>query len=107
MMTLNKDEYGDTLYAKLSEDVSTATDYGIILEPKFGDKKIKTVSDGVSLGTTNITVNDEDYLANEYVQYVTKDGDIDQSCLWRIKGTAQMSSTRKVIGDYQHFSVID
>jgi len=107
MMTLNNGEYGDVLYAKLGEDVSTATDYNMILEPYVGTKKTKTVANGVTLGTVNVTVDDEDYIANEYIKYTTIDGDIDQSGLWRIKGNAQMSSTRKLIGDYNHISVID
>lgn len=107
MMTLNKDEYGDTVYAKLGEDVSTATDYSFILEPNIGTKLTKSVSDGVALGATDITVDDEDYTANEYITYTIKTGDLDKSGLWRIKGTATMTATRKVIGNYSHISVLD
>lgn len=107
MMTLNKDEYGDVLYVKLPADVSAATDYSFILEPYVGSKQTKAVSDGVVLGTTNITVDDESYIANKYISYTTKDGDLDQSGLWRIKGIATMSATKKIIGDYSHISVLD
>lgn len=107
MMTLNKNEYGIDIYARLGEDVSTATDYTLILDPYIGDEQIKTVSDGVSLGTTSITVDDQTYIANQYISYTLKDGDLDQSGLWRLRGTATMSATKKLIGDYDIISVLD
>lgn len=102
-MNINKDEYGQTLRVNLGEDVSTATSYEFILEPKFGDKLEKV---GI-LGTVNITVGDEDWLANEYIEYVTIDGDIDHAGQWRMKGIATMSATETVNGDYSYFTGLD
>ena len=103
MTNINKDEDGQTLRVNFSEDISAASDYLFIIEPKFGDKLEKT---GV-LGTANVDVGDETYLANEYIEYVTEDGDIDQSGQWRMKGEATMSSTEKLITDYVQFTVLD
>jgi len=105
VLSLNINEYGDVLYAPLDEDVSTATEYHLWLEPKVGDITKLTSGNGVSLGTVDVTVDDEVFLANTYVKYTTKSGDIDQFGLWRIKGMAQMSAARKLVGDYVHITV--
>jgi hypothetical protein len=102
-MELNKDEYGQTLRVNFNEDISTATAYNFILEPKRGDKLEKTGT----LGTSNVDVDDETYLANQYIEYVTADGDIDQAGQWRMKAEATMSSTQVISTDYQEFTVLD
>ena len=106
MASLNKNEYGQVLYANLGEDISTATAYKFVLEPKLGTKLEKVDADGVTLGTANVDVGDETYLANQYVKYTTQDGDISYSGEWRSKGEATMSSTNQVIGDYTRFTVL-
>jgi len=102
-MQLNKDEYGQTLRVNFGEDISAATAYSFILEPKYGEKLEKTGT----LGTSNVVVDDETYQANQYIEYVTADGDIDKAGDWRMKGEATMSGTNKVIGDYKRFVVLD
>ena len=102
-MNLNNGEYGQTLRVNLGEDVSTATEYSFILEPQYGEKLEKT---GI-LGTVNITEGDEDWLANEYIEYVTIVGDINKSGQWRKKGIATMSATETVNSDYDFFTVLD
>jgi len=103
MMTLNKNEYGTVLYADLKEDISAATAYKFIIEPRLGDSKEFTGT----LGTTNITVDDQSYTANKYITYTLLDGDLDQSGLWRKKGEATMSATKVIYGDFDYISVLD
>lgn len=107
MANLNKDEYGLTIYANLGVDISAFTALNFILEPKTGSKLEKSVGDGVSLGTSNITVDDESYLANQYISYTIQSSDISKSGQWRLKGEATLSSANKVIGDYKLFTVLD
>lgn len=107
MANLNLNEYGQTLRINMGENVSTATAFKFILEPRQGTKKEKVDADGVVLGTTNITVDDEDWLANEYIEYTLKDGDLDYAGQWRIKGEATMSATNKVISDYKLIGVLE
>jgi len=102
----NKDECGQLIYANLGQDVSTATELTMVLEPEIGNKKEKTVSDGVSVGTSNLSINDETYLANEYIKYTIKEDDLDYAGLWRVKGKAKLSSTNMVIGDFNRFTVL-
>ena len=105
MTDYNFEEYGQTLYANLGEDVSTATEYTMIIEPQIGEKLERTTSDGVALGTSNVTVNDQTYLANYYITYTIKQDDLDYAGLWRNKGKAQLSASARVIGDFQRFTV--
>ena len=103
MPNINKDEYGQTLRVDLGEDISTATAYAFILEPKYGAKLEKTGT----LGTANAVVGDETFLANQHIEYILADGDINKSGQWRMKGEATMSATNKVIGDYVQFTVME
>lgn len=107
MASLNKNEYGKTVYANLGEDISAYTELKFILEPKVGVKLEKSVSDGVAIGASNITVDDESYLANQYISYTIQTGDLDRSGQWRIKGEATLSNTNKAIGDYKIITVLD
>lgn len=106
MANLNKGETGQVLYANLGEDVSSATAYRFILEPKVGTKLEKVDADGVAIGAANAEVGDETYLANQYITYTTKAGDLDYVGQWRIKGEATLSGTNKVVGDYKRVTVL-
>jgi len=107
MPNLNKNEYGQTIYADLGQDVSTATAFNFILEPQVGIKLEKSASDGVALGASNITVDDTNLLANQYITYVIKEDDLSKSGLWRTKGEATLSATNKIVGDYKRITVLD
>lgn len=106
MPNLNKAETGQVLRVNLNEDISTATAYKFNLEPRLGALKAKLDADGVVLGTVNITVDDESYLANQYLEYTTKTDDLDYAGQWRIKGEATMSATQTIIGDYKMITVM-
>lgn len=103
----NKDEYGDIIYANLGEDISTAIELTMVLEPQIGEKQEKSISDGVSVGTVNVNVNSETFLANQYIQYTIKVDDLDFAGLWRNKGKAKLSATNLVVGDYSRFTVLE
>jgi len=103
MMTLNKNEYGTVLYADLREDISAATALNFVLLPKSGNKKEFTGT----LGTVDITVDDQNYTANKYMTYTLLGGDLDQSGLWQKKGEATMTATKVIYGDYEYISVLD
>lgn len=104
-MNLNKNEYGQKVYVNMGEDVSTATTITMILQPQIGEKLEKVAADGVAVGSTNITVDDENLIANEYLEYTIKEGDLSYSGMWRKKGEAQLTSTNKVISNYSKFEV--
>lgn len=106
MPSLNKDEYGQVVRVNMLEDVSTNTELNFILEPRFGEKLTKDGTDGVVVGTTNVTVDDESYLANEYLEYTIKEGDLDKEGTWRFRGEVQITATKRVVGDYKFIEVL-
>jgi len=103
MPNFNKNEFGQIIYVNLGEDVSTNTSLAMYLQPKLGTQKEVVPT----LGTANVDVDDETYLANEYLKYTIAEGDLDYSGLWRVKGKAILSSTNVVISDYKTFTVLD
>ncbi len=107
-MRYNKDEYGQLIYANMREDVSEATELKMFLQPKTSvDGEKKEITTGLTVGTTDITVDNNLYLANQYIIYTTIEGDLDKAGLWRVKGEATLSALRKVINDYKIFTVLD
>ena len=103
----NKDEYGDIIYTNLGEDVSTATDLTMVLEPKIGLTLEKVTSDVVSVGTVNVDVDDETLIANQYLKYTIKADDLTFAGLWRKKGKAKLSNTNLVVSDFTLFTVLE
>ena len=106
MPSLNKSEFGQTVRVNMLEDVSTATALNFILEPRLGEKLEKSASDGVVVGSSNITVDDEQYLANNYLEYTIKTGDLEYVGSWRLKAEATLSGTNKVVSDYKRIEVL-
>jgi len=115
---MNQYEYGQVLYANLGQDVSSATAYQFVLQPKSGiptnknstgtqplNSIVRTGSD-VTLGTSNVTVGDQKYLAHQYLQYTIKENDLSIAGIWRIKGIATVSATKEIVGDYQNVTVM-
>lgn len=103
MPDINVNETGQTVRVNFGQDVSAATSFNFILQPRIGDKKEKSTA---VLGVVNVVVGDESYLADQYIEYTTVSGDIDQDGLWRIKGEATISGTQKIISDYKTFAVL-
>ena len=104
-MSLNKGEFGDVIYIDMVEDVSTATDLKITLQPESGETK--EISSGVTVLVTDTTVGDKTYKANKALQYTTQENDIQVSGRWRKQGQAKMSATRRLFSNYQRFTVLD
>ncbi len=98
---MNKNEFGQTIRANIGEDVSSLTTYKMILEPELGN----SVEKNATLGTSNIVVNDETFLANQYVEYVVESEVLDRIGQWRKKGKAT-SPTQEISGNYQRFTVL-
>ena len=100
-MSLIKDSYGDILYVDMGEDVSTNTSLNMVIQPQFGEKLERTPT----VGSSTITVNDEVYTANEYLQYTTVEGDISKKGKYRLQGIVQISATSKALSNYKTIEV--
>lgn len=118
MPAFNKNEYGQVIRVNLNQDVSTNTSLEVIIQPELGHSKnahrdtdkprgaVVVANPDVTVGTTTITVGDETYSANEYLEYTIKPDDLSKSGTWRAKGAADISSTNRVVGDYKRFTVL-
>jgi hypothetical protein len=106
MANLNKGEYGQKVYVNMGEDVSSASTITFILEPQSGEKLERTTANGVAVGTTNLAYEDQTFIANEYLEYTILDGDLTYVGTWRLKGECLLTSTNKVISDYQLIEVL-
>ena len=106
MANLNKDEFGQVVYSPdFGEDISSASSVNFILEPQEGAKLERSTTDGVAIGSSNITVGDTLLLANQYLTYTILSGDLTYAGLWRIKGEASLSAINKIITNYKTINV--
>ena len=103
MGSINYNEIGQPIRVNLGEDISLATPT-LILEPKVGEKK--EITTGVTIPNTPITIGTQTLNANEYVEYTTKDGDLDYAGQWRYKVKLTFSTTDIRQTDYDRFTVL-
>jgi len=103
MGNLNFKEVGQPIRINLGEDIGLATPT-LILQPEIGIKK--EITQDVTIPTSNVTVGDETLLANEYIEYFTKESDLDYVGRWRFKAKLTFSSTDIRQTDFQKFRVL-
>lgn len=100
---LNLNEIGQPIRINLGEDISLSTPT-LILLPEVGNQK--NITDGVTIPNSDVTVGDETLLAGEYIEYFTKDKDLDYVGRWKFKAKLDFSSTDIRQTDYQKFRVL-
>lgn len=103
MGNLNYKEVGQPIRINLGEDITLATPT-LILLPERGNEKV--ITDGVTIPTSNVTVGDETLLAGEYIEYYTKESDLDYVGRWKFKTKLNFSSTDIRQTDFQKFRVL-
>ncbi len=102
-MTFNEGEYGSILRVNLGVDISTGTELTVFLEPLKGAEKEFTTN--VALGTSNADVDDQTFLANQFLEYTIQEDDLDQAGQWRVRGSAIVSG-ELIKSDYVKFTVL-
>lgn len=105
MPNLNIGEFGQKVYVNMGEDVSSATTLTFKLQPQSGETLERGSTDGVAVGTANLEYEDQTFIANEYLEYTIKDGDLTYAGTWRLKGECLLTTTNKVISDYSYIEV--
>jgi len=103
MGSLNYKEVGQPIRINLGEDISLATPT-LILEPKLGDRK--EITSGVTIPAVPVTIGTTTLNANEYIEYFTKEADLDFVGRWRFKAKLNFSTTDIRQTDYQRFTVL-
>ena len=95
------DASGGVLRVNFRQDISTATAFTMTLEPEVGEKLDKVPT----LGTVDVDVGDETFLANQYVNYTTLADDFTYVGRWRKKATATLSASNIVATEQTLFRV--
>ena len=105
-MALNENEFGAIINVNMGQDVSTNIGLEMVLEPEIGDEKVFNQSEGVTVGSVNIQDGDQTFLANEYLQYTLKDGDLDFVGTWRKRGRVKLTTTNELVSNFVLFQVL-
>jgi len=102
MGSLNFKEVGQPIRIDFNEDISLSIPT-LVLEPQLGTKKDITID--VTVPNVTIIVSGQTLTANEYIEYFTKEEDLDYFGQWRFKGKLKFSSTDIRQSDYERFTV--
>ena len=102
-MNFNNGEYGSIVRVDLGEDISAGTSLTVVLEPAQGDEK--SFTSNVAVGTSNVDVDDQSFLANQYLEYTLQNGDLDYTGQWRARGSAIVSG-ELIKSDFVLFTVL-
>ena len=103
MGNLNIGEIGQPIRINLNEDISLATPT-LLLQSKTGE--LKEVTDGVTIPAVDVTIGSTTLLANQYVEYLTKDGDLDDVGIWRYRAKLTFSASDIRKTNYEFFTVL-
>jgi len=103
MGNMNFNEIGQPIRINLGEDISLSTPT-LILQPELGNTK--NITDGVTIPAIPVIVGGETLNANEYIEYFTKDKDLDYVGRWKFKAKLDFTSTDIRQTDFQKFKVL-
>ena len=102
-MSLNYNEVGQVIRVDVGRDITTATPT-LKLLPQTGSAKEFT--SGVTIPLVDVTVGEEEFLSGEYIEYTTKDKDLDFVGLWRKKAILEFSGSDIEQTNYESFRVL-
>jgi len=113
MPLFNRQAFGQTVYVNFNQDISTATQFEMELQPQFTGQNFENDQDERRarlivtpiLGTVDVKVDDQLFLANEYVEYVTKENDFRDDGRWRKKAKAVLVS-ETIVTNYTFFRIM-
>ena len=97
----NFNEIGYPIRINLGFDISATTPI-LVLLPEVGRKR----DIPATVPNVNVIVGDETLVAGEYIEYITKDKDLDYVGRWKFKAKLEFSSTDIRQTDYQKFRVL-
>ena len=102
-LNLNFDEIGRPIRINVGSDISLSSPT-LILLPEIGN--IRLIVDGVSIPSVDVVDGNDTYLANQYIEYFTKLGDLNYAGRWKSKAKLNFSTTDVRQTDYQKFRVL-
>lgn len=105
---MNVGEYGNIIRVDANENISANTNILTLTSPSPVVRKlIITEADGLSIGTSTVVIDNITYSANEYVEYVFKEGDIFIQGEWEARLFSQTSNGEicKITNDDLSFTI--
>lgn len=109
-MSLRIGEIGKTIRVNTDYDLSSNTQLTLTFTKPDGTTLTKTKTvDGVSAPAVDVTDPDDPtvtFLANEYMEYDTVSGDLDQAGTWSVYATYNDATPKTFIGDVDRFTVL-
>lgn len=119
MPSFNKFEYGLVIRSNIGQDVLTNEGLEMTIQPEVGASMNATANGFdipvgaivvknpvVTVGEVDVEVGDETFLANEYLEYTIQPNDLSKSGIWRVKGSVNISATKRVVSDFVRFTVL-
>lgn len=103
MSNLNFNEIGQIIRVNVGEDISSSTPT-LILQPEAGLEK--EITSGVTIPNVQVVTDKETFEANEYIEYTTKDGDLDYVGRWKKKAKLEFSSSDIQQNNFVKFRVL-
>ncbi len=102
-MNLNFNEVGQVIRINVGKDISASTPT-LVLQPEVGNAKL--ITSGVTIPTVEIEVNGVIFYPDEYIEYFTKDGDLDYVGRWKKRVKLDFSSTNIEKTNFTKFRVL-
>lgn len=95
-----KDEFGVVLRFNAGYDMSNNTGLQLVLTPPSGSTnaltRTKATTPAVTLGASDVETSEGTFTANEYVEYTTASGEIDEAGSWTARLTYTESGVQLI-----------
>jgi len=107
---MNVNEYGNVIRVNVKEDISVNTNTLQLISPSpINKKKFITAADGLVVGGSNVITPLGTFLANEYVEYTIKAGDITTAGEWvaRVASVSFDTTINKISDVTAVFTVLE
>ena len=112
-MSLRVGEVGKTLRVHADYDVSANTQLTLVFTKPSGASVTKTKADGITAPAVDVVSDlvDDDgnaitFSANEYYEYDTESGFLDESGTWQVYAQYDDATPKKFYGDTTTFQVL-
>ncbi len=102
-MSLKTNEIGKIIQLNAAFDMSANTDLELIFTKP--DNTTLTVNKAGGVSAPGVVSNPTGFAANQYWQYATQMGDIDQAGTWTVNGIYVDATPKRFCGDAATFTV--
>jgi hypothetical protein len=102
-MSLNVNEIGKPIRINAGKDISSSTPT-LILIPEFGIPQ--EITSGVTIPAVDVTVDNEIYHANEYIEYLTIEDTLDYAGRWKKQAELYFSASNVEKTNLTRFRVL-